>query len=80
MWRAPLLAQIKVSCAWVNAVCKALGVAFGLNQATLLMTLNPSPWSAKPMLKMMWCVPLTHSVPSGLRTRRAARSHLTLKS
>jgi hypothetical protein len=29
---------------------------------------------------MMWCVPVTHSVPSGLRTRRAARSHLTLNS
>jgi hypothetical protein len=28
----------------------------------------------------MWCVPVTHSVPSGLSTRRAARSHLTLNS
>jgi hypothetical protein len=26
----------------------------------------------------MWWVPLTQSVPSGLRTRRASHSHLTL--
>jgi hypothetical protein len=44
------------------------------------MILNPSRCSAKPRLKIMWCVPVTHSVPSSLRTRRAARSHLKLNS
>ncbi len=52
----------------------------GFCQASWLMIRNPSRCSAKPRLKMMWCVPVTHSVPSGLRTRRAARSHLTLNS
>jgi len=27
-------------------------------------------WSAKPELKMIWCVPVTHSVPLGLRVPR----------
>jgi hypothetical protein len=80
VWRAafPLLAQIKVSWAWVKAVCRALGVGFGLLHTMLFMTLNSNRCSANPRLKMMWWVPLTQSVPSGLRTRRASRSHLTL--
>ena len=45
-----------------------------------MMILKPSSCSAKPMLKMMWWVPVTHSVPSDLRARRASRNHLTLNS
>ena len=33
---------------------------------------------AKPRLKMIWCVPVTQIVPSGLRMRDASFSHLTL--
>jgi hypothetical protein len=33
---------------------------------------------AKPRLKMMWWVPVTQMVPSGLRMRQASFSHLTL--
>ena len=47
-------------------------------QAIWFMILKPRLCSANPRLKIMWWVPLTHSVPSGLRTRRASRSHLTL--
>jgi hypothetical protein len=43
-----------------------------------LITRKPRLCSANPKLKMMWCVPETHKVPLGLRTRRAAFSHLTL--
>jgi hypothetical protein len=49
----PLLAQIKVSWAWVKAVCSAFGGGSGFSQATALMILKPSLWGAKPMLKMM---------------------------
>ena len=36
-------------------------------------------WSAKPRLKMTWCVPVTQIVPSGLRMRHTSLSHPTLK-
>jgi hypothetical protein len=42
-----------------------------------LIILKPSVCKAKPSLKMMWCVPETQSVPSGLRIRRASWSHRT---
>jgi len=45
-----------------------------------LITLKSRLCNAKPMLKMMWCVPETQRVPSGLSTRRAAFSHRTLNS
>jgi hypothetical protein len=45
-----------------------------------LMILKPKVCSAKPRLKIMWWVPLTQSVPSGLSTRRASRSQRTFHS
>lgn len=44
------------------------------------MILKPRLCNAKPELKIMWCVLETHSVPSGLKTRRASPSHRTLNS
>ena len=44
----------------------------------MLIILNLIVCRAKPRLKMMWCVPVTQMVPSGLRMRHASFSHLTL--
>src|SRR3712207_6497816 len=40
----------------------------GVNQSALFMMRYPSLWRAKPRLKMMWWVLLTHNVLWGLRT------------
>jgi hypothetical protein len=45
-----------------------------------LIILKSRLCKAKPRLKMMWWVPETQRVPSGLSTRRAAFSHRTLNS
>jgi hypothetical protein len=42
------------------------------------MSLSLIVCTANPRLKMMWCVPVTQMVPSGLRMRHASFSHLTL--
>ncbi len=76
----PLLAQRRVSWAWVKAVWSAFGGGSGFCQAIWLMILKFRLCKANPRLKMMWCVPETHNVPSGLSTRRAAFSHRTLNS
>lgn len=44
----------------------------------VLMILKPSLWSANLRLKMMWWVPATDSVPSGLRTRLPVPPHVEL--
>ena len=51
-----------------------------MTQIGSLIILKPSVCKAKPSLKMMWCVPETQSVPSGLRIRRASWSHRTFHS
>ena len=48
-------------------------------QVIWFMSLSLMVCRAKPRLKMMWCVPVTQMVPSGLRMRHASFSHLTLK-
>ena len=70
----------RIACACVKVVCIAFGAAFGFSQTRLFRILNPSCCSANPRLKIMWCVPVTHSVPSGLRMRRASPSHSRLNS
>jgi hypothetical protein len=51
-----------------------------LNQIRSFRILNPRLCSANPRSKMTWWVPVTHSVPSGLRMRRASVSQRRLNS
>jgi len=69
-----------IAWACVKVVCRALGGGSFLTQMRSLMILKPRLCNAKPELKIMWCVLETHSVPSGLKTRRASPSHRTLNS
>jgi hypothetical protein len=62
----------------VVALIVGIGTVAGLCHTRELITRKPRLCSANPKLKMMWCVPVTHKVPLGLRTRRAAFGHLTL--
>ena len=62
----------------MKAVWRAFGGGSGFAQVIWLMILHLIVCRAKPRLKMMWCVPVTQMVPSGLRMRHAAFSHLTL--